>query len=133
MRESREKGLLRGLSRVETYVTILGTVLGLLLTWSQLRIAQSEEERAQRTEPLGYTLQAVDTHYDYEIFRGGETQIISAPSLRLQVTHGSLHAITAISFDGTEFYQMERLPVQDSWGACRVDITMPPQAILTEG
>lgn len=117
---------------METYVTILGTVLGLLLTWSQLRIARSEEARAQRTEPLSYTLQAVKTHYEYQVSRDGENQTLSAPSLRLQVTHGSLHSVTAITFDGTAFHQLESLPIQDSWRTCFVDITMPPQAILIQ-
>ena len=133
MRKREEAGLQSALSRVEIYVTILGTVLGLLLTWSQLRIARSEEMRAQRTEPLSYTLQTEDTHYVYEITLEGRSRTVPAPSLRLQVTHGSLHSITAISFDGTIFHQMERLPIQDSWRSCLVDITMPPQAVLTEG
>lgn len=123
---------LRALNRLELYVTILGTVLGLLFTWSQLRIAHSEEERARRTEPLSYTLQAVETHYEYEIFLGEKIQTITAPSLRLRVTHGSLYSVTAISYDGTEFHQLETLPIQDSWSGCTVDITLPPQSIQQE-
>lgn len=57
-----------------TYMTIFGTVLGLVLTvlglvlsWGQLRLAHIESERARRAEPLSYSLEAVDTHYQYEI------------------------------------------------------------------
>ena len=50
---------------LEIYVTILGTVLGTIFAWSQLQIAQSEEERSHRAEPLAYTLEAVNTHYQY--------------------------------------------------------------------
>lgn len=50
-----------------TYVTVLGTILGIMFTWSQLRIAHSAEDRARRAEPLSYTLEAVNTHYQYDI------------------------------------------------------------------
>lgn len=115
------------------YVTILGTILGLVFTFSQVCIAWEGEERARRVEPLAYTLDAVDTHYEYEIQRGEQTISVPAPSLRLQVTHGSLHAVTAISFDGTAFYEMSELPIQDGWEKCVVDITVPPHAVITEG
>ena len=46
-----------------TYMTIFGTVLGLVLSWGQLRLAHIESERARRAEPLSYSLEAVDTHY----------------------------------------------------------------------
>lgn len=75
------------------YVTILGTVVGLVFMWCQIRIAREEAARARRAEPLAYTLEAVDTHYEYEIQRGGQIFSVPAPSMRLQVTHGSLHAI----------------------------------------
>ena len=61
-----------------TYMTIFGTVLGLVLTvlglvlsWGQLRLAHIESERARRAEPLSYSLEAVDTHYQYEIQKDG--------------------------------------------------------------
>ena len=82
-----------------TYVAILGTILGLVFTWSQLRISQNEEDRSRRAEPLSYTLEAVNTHYRYDIQQEGVTMSIPAPSLRLRVTHGSLSSITAISFE----------------------------------
>lgn len=133
MKEKSQSRGARVLSRLELYITIVGTILGLLFTWSQLRIAHSEEERARRMEPLSYILQAVDTHYVYELAMDGEQRSIAAPSLRLQVTHGSLHTVTAISCDGTRFYQMSTLPIQDSWKGCVVDITLPSQAIAREG
>lgn len=133
MKEREQTDGFRALSRLELYVTIVGTILGLLFTWSQLRIARSEEARAQRAEPLSYMLQAVDTHYVYELAVDGSEQTIAAPSLRLQVTHGSLHAVTAISYDGEELYQMATLPIQDDWKGCGVDITLPAQAIEQEG
>ena len=117
---------------LSTYITIVGTVVGLLFTWSQLRIAQNEEVRARRSEPLAYTLEAVDTHYQYSIQTGSTVAEISAPSLRLRLTHGSLHAITAICFDGTAFHQIAPLPFQDDWEDCTVDITMPPQAVIAD-
>lgn len=117
----------------ETYVTIFGTVLGLLFTWSQLCIAQSEEDRAQRAEPLSYTLTAVDTHYQYAIQAGDTSLSLPAPSLRLQVTHGSLHSITAISFDGTTFHELSSLPIREEWDGCLVDITMPSQSVISDG
>lgn len=80
-----------------TYMTIFGTVLGLVLSWGQLRLAHIESERARRAEPLSYSLEAVDTHYQYEIQKDGASMSIPAPSTRLQVSHGSLHSITAIS------------------------------------
>lgn len=120
------------LNRLEIYVTIVGTILGMLFTWSQLRIAQSEEERAQRTEPLTYTLQTVNTHYEYEIEQDGEKQTLPAPSLRLKVIHGSLHAVTAISYDGTTVYDMETPSIQDNWSGMMVDITLPPRVITQE-
>lgn len=78
-----------------TYMTIFGTVLGLVLSWGQLRLAHIESERARRAEPLSYSLEAVDTHYQYEIQKDGASMSIPAPSTRLQVSHGSLHSITA--------------------------------------
>lgn len=54
-----------------TYMTIFGTVLGLVLSWGQLRLAHIESERARRAEPLSYSLEAVDTHYQYEIQKMG--------------------------------------------------------------
>lgn len=116
-----------------TYVTVLGTILGIMLTYSQLRIAHSAEDRARRTEPLSYTLEAVNTHYQYDIQSNNSTTSLPAPSFRLQVTHGSLHSITAISFDGNKFYQLSSLPIQDRWNHCTVDITMPAQAIIVDG
>lgn len=61
-------------------------------------------------------------------------QVVSAPapSLRLQVTHGCLQSITAISFDGTAFYELSELPVQEEWGNYTVDITVPPHAAIAE-
>lgn len=116
-----------------TYVTVLGTILGIMLTYSQLRIAHSAEDRARRTEPLSYTLEAVNTHYQYDIQSNNSTTSLPAPSFRLQVTHGSLHSITAISFDGNKVYQLSSLPIQDRWNHCTVDITMPAQAIIVDG
>lgn len=116
-----------------TYVTVLGTILGIMFTWSQLRIANSAEERAQRAEPLSYTLEAVNTHYQYDIQADDITASFPAPSFRLQVTHGSLHSITAISFDGDEFHQLSSLPIQDRWKHCTVDITMPAQSLIVDG
>lgn len=116
-----------------TYVTAVGTILGIMLTWSQLRIAHSEEERARRTEPLAYTLEAVDTHCQYEVQKDGVAASLPAPSFRLRVTHGSLHSITAISFDGDEFYQLASLPIQDRWNRCSVDISLPAQSIIVDG
>ena len=75
-----------------TYMTIFGTVLGLVLSWGQLRLAHIESERARRAEPLSYSLEAVDTHYQYEIQKDGASMSIPAPSTRLQVSHGSLHS-----------------------------------------
>lgn len=115
------------------YVTILGTVMSLVFTWCQLRIAREGEERARRTEPLAYTLEAIDTHYEYEIRQGERAVSVPAPSLRLRVTHGSLHAITVISFDGTAFYELSELPVRDGWENCTVDITVPPHTAAAEG
>lgn len=69
-----------------TYVTVLGTILGIMFTWSQLRIANSAEDRAQRAEPLSYTLEAVNTHYQYDIQADDITASFPAPSFRLQVT-----------------------------------------------
>ena len=40
-------------------MTIFGTVLGLVLSWGQLRLAHIESERARRAEPLSYSLEAV--------------------------------------------------------------------------
>ena len=68
-----------------TYMTIFGTVLGLVLSWGQLRLAHIESERARRAEPLSYSLEAVDTHYQYEIQKDGASMSIPAPSTRLQV------------------------------------------------
>lgn len=116
-----------------TYVTILGTILGVPLAWGQLRLAHSESERARRAEPLSYSLEAVDTHYQYEIQKDGASMTIPAPSFRLQVNHGSLHSITAICFDGTTVHQLAELPIQDSWDGCVVDVTMPPEAVISEG
>ena len=118
---------------LEIYVTILGTILGTIFAWSQLQVAQSEEERSHRAEPLAYTLEAVNTHYQYEISQDGKQLSIPAPSLRLRVTHGSLHSATAISFDGSSFYELSTLPMQDSWEGCLVDITLPPQSIIQDG
>lgn len=116
-----------------TYITVLGTILGIIFTWSQLRIALSAENRARRTEPLAYTLEAVNTHYLYEVQSDNATSSFPAPSFRLQVTHGSLSSITAISFDGNEFYHLANLPIQDRWNNCTVDITMPAQSVIVEG
>ena len=116
-----------------TYVTVLGTILGIVFTWSQLRIAHSAEDRARRTEPLSYPLEAVNTHYQYDIQSNNISASLPAPSFRLQVTHGSLHSITAISFDGNEFHELSSLPMQDRWGHCTVDITMPAQSIIVDG
>ena len=122
-----------------TYMTIFGTVLGLVLTvlglvlsWGQLRLAHIESERARRAEPLSYSLEAVDTHYQYEIQKDGAPMSIPAPSTRLQVSHGSLHSITAICFDGTTMHELAQLPIQDSWDGCVVDVTMPPKAVIPE-
>lgn len=115
------------------YVTVLGTILGIMFTWSQLRIAHSGEERARRAEPLSYTLEAVNTYYQYDIQSNNIAASLPAPSFRLRVTHGSLHSITALSFDGDEFYQLSSLPIQDHWNHCTVDITMPPQAVIVDG
>ena len=106
---------------------------GLLLTWSQLRIAENGEERARRAEPLAYTLETVDSKYLYEIRTEQEELSIPAPSLRLEVTHGSLHTLTAILFDGTEFQEIAVLPIQDSWTGAAVDITMPAGAAIRDG
>ena len=65
-----------------TYMTIFGTVLGLVLSWGQLRLAHIESERARRAEPLSYSLEAVDTHYQYEIQKDGASMSIPAPSYR---------------------------------------------------
>lgn len=116
-----------------TYVAIFGTIVGVIFTRSQLRIAQSGEERARRAEPLAYTLEAIDTHYQYEIQQGERTLSVSDPSLRLQVTHGSLHAITVLSFDGSAFYELSELPIQEEWKDCVVDIAVPAHAVITEG
>ena len=62
-----------------TYMTIFGTVLGLVLSWGQLRLAHIESERARRAEPLSYSLEAVDTHYQYEIQKDGASMSIPAP------------------------------------------------------
>lgn len=35
-----------------TYMTIFGTVLGLVLSWGQLRLAHIESERARRAESV---------------------------------------------------------------------------------
>ena len=121
------------ITALEIYVTILGTILGTVFAWSQLQIARSEEERSRRAEPLAYTLEAVNTHYQYEISQGGKQISIPAPSLRLQVTHGSLHSATAISFDGSSFYELSTLPMRDSWDGCVVDITLPPQSVIQDG
>lgn len=115
-----------------TYMTIFGTVLGLVLSWGQLRLAHIESERARRAEPLSYSLEAVDTHYQYEIQKDGAPMSIPAPSTRLQVSHGSLHSITAICFDGTTMHELAQLPIQDSWDGCVVDVTMPPKAVIPE-
>ncbi len=122
-----------------TYMTIFGTLLGLVLTvlglvlsWGQLRLAHIESERARRAEPLSYSLEAVDTHYQYEIQKDGAPMSIPAPSTRLQVSHGSLHSITAICFDGTTMHELAQLPIQDSWDGCVVDVTMPPKAVIPE-
>ena len=115
-----------------TYMTIFGTVLGLVLSWGQLRLAHIESERARRAEPLSYSLEAVDTHYQYEIQKDGASMSIPAPSTRLQVSHGSLHSITAICFDGTTMHELAQLPIQDSWDGCVVDVTMPPKAVIPE-
>ncbi len=116
-----------------TYVTILGTILGLLFTWTQLRIAHNQEDRARRSEPLSYSLASKNTHYQYDIQQDGTAVSLPAPSLQLQVSHGSLHSITAISFDGTGFYELSSLPMQDSWNGCTVDITMPAQSVVIDG
>lgn len=108
------------------------TVLGLVLSWGQLRLAHIESERARRAEPLSYSLEAVDTHYQYEIQKDGAPMSIPAPSTRLQVSHGSLHSITAICFDGTTMHELAQLPIQDSWDGCVVDVTMPPKAVIPE-
>ena len=121
------------LTKLEVCVTVFGTVLGLLLTWSQLRIARSGEERAQREEPLAYTLEAAQSRYEYEIQREGESIRIPAPSLRLKVTHGSLDTVTAITFDGTRVYELAVLPVRESWQGCVVDIAVPPEALIVDG
>ena len=39
------------ITALEISVTILGTILGTIFAWSQLQIAQSEEERSHRAEP----------------------------------------------------------------------------------
>lgn len=117
----------------QAYVTIIGTILGVVLTWSQVSIAISEESRARRTEPLAYTLEAVDTHYQYEVQSDDDTVSFPAPSLRLRVTHGSLHSIAAISFNGNEFYQLTSLPMQEQWNRCTVDITLPAQSVIVDG
>lgn len=114
------------------YVTILGTIVGLIFTWCQLRIAREEEERARRTEPLSYTLETINTHYEYVIRQGEQTVSVPAPTLRLRVTHGSLHAVTVISFDGTAFHELSELPVQDDWEDCTVDITVPTHTDTAE-
>lgn len=115
------------------YVTVLGTILGIMFTWSQLRIAHSAEDRARRAEPLSYTLEAVNTHYQYDIQSNNISASLPAPSFRLQVTHGSLHSITAISFDGDEFHELSSLPMQDRWRHCTADITMPSQSVIVDG
>ena len=115
------------------YVTVVGTILGIVFTWSQLRIAHSEEDRAQRAEPLAYTLEAVNTHYQYDIQLDDIAASLPAPSFRLQVTHGSLHSVTAISFDGSVFHELSSLAIQDRWHSCTVDITMPAKSIIVDG
>lgn len=134
-RPSPDRNAPSPMEKLEVWIPIVLTLLGTLLTWSQLRIAQSEEERARRAEPLAYTLEAVNTHYQYEIQTGTGSSVISlpSPSFRLQVTHGSLHSITAISFDGTEFHELSSLPIRDSWSRCLVDITMPAYSVIAEG
>ena len=93
-----------------TYMTIFGTVLGLVLSWGQLRLAHIESERARRAEPLSYSLEAVDTHYQYEIQKDGASMSIPAPSTRLQVSHGSLHSITAICLMGRPCMSWRNFP-----------------------
>ena len=118
---------------LETYVAILGTILGLVFTWSQLRISQNEDDRSRRAEPLSYTLEAVNTHYQYDIQQEGVAMSIPAPSLRLHVTHGSLSSITAISFDGSAFHELSDLPILDRWEGCTVDVTMPAESLIVNG
>lgn len=38
-----------------------------------------------------------------------------------------------ISFDGTAFYELSELPVQDGWEDCLVDITAPAYTAAAEG
>lgn len=64
---------------LETYVAILGTILGLVFTWSQLRLSQNEDDRSRRAEPLSYTLEAVNTHYQYDIQQDGVAMSIPHP------------------------------------------------------
>ena len=93
---------------------------------------RDETTASRRAEPLSYSLEAVDTHYQYEIQKDGASMSIPAPSTRLQVSHGSLHSITAICFDGTTMHELAQLPIQDSWDGCVVDVTMPPKAVIPE-
>lgn len=116
-----------------TYAALAGTLFGLFFTRSQLRIAESEEARARRAEPLAYTLEAVDTHYQYEIQWDGGAASIPAPAYRLRVSHGSLRSVTAISFDGREFHELRTLPMEDEWEGGPLDIAMPAQYVVEDG
>lgn len=116
-----------------TYAALAGTLFGLFFTKSQLRIAESEEARARRAEPLAYTLEAVDTHYQYEIQWDGGAASIPAPAYRLRVSHGSLRSVTAISFDGREFHELRTLPMEDEWEGRPLDIAMPAQYVVEDG
>ena len=103
-----------------------------MLSWGQLRLAHIESERARRAEPLSYSLEAVDTHYQYEIQKDGASMSIPAPSTRLQVSHGSLHSITAICFDGTTMHELAQLPIQTvGMGALWMSL-LPPKAVIPE-
>ena len=122
----------RRLSPFHTYLTILFTVIGLLFSWSQLRLAQTQTELALRGEPLGYELSFTPSGYNYAISREGETLSVPAASLRLQVTHGNLHAATVISCDGSSFCELYRLQNPVEWRSSLVEIDLEPKAVLAD-
>lgn len=77
---------------------------------------------------------ALSRHISYSKVLGTYVTIsIPAPAFRLQVSHGSLHRVTAISFDGSKFHELSTLPMKDGWDGCALDIAMPAQSVIVEG
>lgn len=84
---------------------------------------------------MTYVLEQVDSEYAYQITYGGKQFECPAPSSRLSVQSGALRAITALSYDGSNYEEISILLVRRDWDKCEYEIDVPPPAapLVAEG